>query len=54
MIDLKAAYQNLLRKLALLHDLKIVHRDIKPENILYSPYFKEFVYGDFGMSLLIK
>jgi serine/threonine protein kinase len=53
-VDMNAAFQNLLCKVAMLHDLKIVHRDIKPENILYSPLSKGFVIGDFGMSLLIK
>lgn len=36
--------------LVLLHELKIVHYDIKPENIMYSKYYKKFVFIDFGLA----
>lgn len=41
-------------RLAILHSLNIVHRDIKPENILYSSSKKAFVFGDFGMNILLS
>jgi serine/threonine protein kinase len=43
----------LMGKLAKLHSLNIVHRDIKPENLLYSSSRKVFLFGDFGMNILL-
>jgi serine/threonine protein kinase len=40
-------------RLAMLHSLNIVHRDIKPENILYSSSKKTYIFGDFGMNILL-
>ena len=43
----------LIAKLAKLHSLNIVHRDIKPENLLYSNSRQCFIFGDFGMNILL-
>ena len=43
-----------MSRLAMLHSLNIVHRDIKPENILYSNTQKSFIFGDFGMNILLS
>lgn len=44
----------MIQKIFTLHEFKIVHNDIKPHNIAFSPYYKAFVYLDFGLSKLVK
>lgn len=36
-----------LRKM---HRLHLLHKDIKPDNIMYSPYWRDYVLVDFGIS----
>lgn len=44
---------NIKGQLGLIHCFNIVHRDIKPANIVFSSYFKKFVFIDFGFSSII-
>jgi serine/threonine protein kinase len=53
-VTLDQIKNELMSKLIKLHSLNIVHRDIKPENILYSSSRKVFLFGDFGMNIIIK
>jgi serine/threonine protein kinase len=53
-VSLLQMRSELMSRLAKLHSLNIVHRDIKPENILYSNSRKTFLFGDFGMNVLLS
>jgi serine/threonine protein kinase len=33
--------------------MKLIHKDIKPDNIMYSPYHKDYVLLDYGISCSI-
>ena len=37
-----------------MHTLKMVHRDMKVDNIGWSPYFRRWVFIDFGFAKILK
>ena len=42
------ALEHIVRRVAVLHDARLVHRDLKPENILRRPHEHSWVLIDFG------
>ena len=44
----------MLEGLSILHQINIIHGDINRFNIMWSNYYKKYVFIDFGISLFIR